>query len=80
MSRISQRADVSIAAFVLSLLMPSVALTFEMNANQDGVWGGGPRSEASDPLLPRETKPGVPGVSPALSDVLAGGSSRRNTS
>ncbi len=76
MSRISQRAHVGIAAFALSLLMPAVALTFEMNVNQDGVRGGGPCSEASEPPLPRQTKPGVPGVSPALSDVLAGSSHR----
>ena len=78
MSRISQRAQAGIAAFVLPLLMSSAALAFEMNVNQDGVRAGGPCSEASEPCLPRQTQPGVPGVSPALSDVLAGGSSHRN--
>ena len=78
MSRISQRAQASIAAFALPLLMSSGALTFEMNANQDGVRGGGPCSEAPEPCLPRQTQPGVSGVSPALSDVLGGGSSQRN--
>jgi len=78
MSRISQRAQARIAAFVLPLLMSSVALTFEMNVNQNGVRGGGPCSEASEPCLPRQTQPGVPGVSPALSDVLGRGNSHRN--
>jgi len=78
MSRIWQRAQAGIAAFVLPLLMSSAALAFEMNVNQDGVRAGGPCSEASEPCLPRQTQPGVPGVSPALSDVLAGGSSHRN--
>ena len=70
MTRISQRAQAGIAAFALPLLISSVALTFEMNVNSDGVRGGGP-------CLPRQTQPGVPGVSPALSDVLAGGSGHR---
>ena len=77
MTRISQRAQAGIAAFALPLLISSVALTFEMNVNSDGVRGGGPCSEASEPCLPRQTQPGVPGVSPALSDVLAGGSGHR---
>jgi len=78
MSRISQRAHARIAAFALPFLMSSVALTFEMNVNQDGVRGGGPCSEASEPCLPHQTQPGVPGVSPALSDVLGRGNSHRN--
>ena len=78
MSRISQRAQAGIAAFALPLLMSSAALTFEMNVNPDGVRGGGSCSEASEPCLPRQTRPGVPGVSPALSDVLGRGSSHRN--
>ena len=78
MSRNSQRAQAGIAAFALPLLMSSVAFTFEMNVNQDGVRGGGPCSEASELCLPHQTQPGVPGVSPALSDVLGRGSSHRN--
>ena len=78
MSRILQRAQAGIAAFALSLLISSVALPFEMNVNSDGVRGGGPCSEASEPCLPRRTQPGVPGISPALSDVLDRGSSRHN--
>ena len=78
MSRISQRAQAGIAAFALPLLMSSAALAFEMNVNQDDVRGGGPCSEASEPCLPRQTQPGVPGVSPALSDVLGRGNSHRN--
>jgi hypothetical protein len=74
---ISQRAQAGIAAFALPLLMSSAALTFEMNVNPDGVRGGGPCSEASEPCLPRQTQPGVPGVSPALSDILGRGSSHR---
>jgi hypothetical protein len=77
MSRISQRAQTGIAAFALPLLMSSAALTFEVNVNQDGVRGGGLCSEASEACLPRQTQPGVPGVSPALSDVLGDGSSHR---
>jgi len=79
MSRISQRAQAGIAAFALPLLMSSAALTFEMNVNPDGIRGEGPCSEASEPCLPRQTRPGVPGVSPALSDVLGRISSHRNT-
>jgi len=78
MSRISQRPQAGIAGFALPLLMSSAALTFEMNVNPDGVRGGGPCSEASEPCLPRQTRPGVPGVSPALSDVLGRGSSHRD--
>ena len=78
MSQISQRAQAGIAAFALPLLMSSAALTFEMNGNPDGVRGEGPCSEASEPCLPRQTRPGVPGVSPALSDVLGRGNSHRN--
>ena len=78
MSRISQRAQAGIAAFALPLLMSSAALTFDMNVNPDGVRGGGPCSEAPEPCLPRQTRPGVPGVSPALSDLLGRGSSHRN--
>ena len=76
MSWISQRAQAGIAAFAVPLLMSSVAFTFEMNVNQGGVRGGGPCSEASEPCLPRQTR--LPGVSPALSDVLGRGSSHRN--
>ena len=68
MSRISQRAQAGIAAFALPLLMSSAAFTFEMNVNPDGVRGEGPCSAASEPCLPRQTRPGVPGVSPALSE------------
>jgi len=75
MSRILQRAQAGIAAFTVSLLMSSAALAFEMNVNPDGVRGEGPCSEASEPCLPRQTRRGVPGVSPALSDVLGRGSS-----
>jgi hypothetical protein len=78
MSRISNRAHAGIAGFALPLLMSSAALTFEMNVSPDRVGGGGPSSEASEPCLPRQTRPGVPGVSPALSDVLGRGSSHRN--
>jgi hypothetical protein len=78
MSRISQRAQAGIAAFALPLLISSVALTFEMYVNPDGVRDGGPCSEASEPCLPRQTQPGVPGISPALSDVLGRDSSHRN--
>ena len=78
MSRISQRARAGIAAFALPLLMSSAALTFEMNVNPDGVRGGGPCSEESGSCSPRQTRPVVPGVSPALSDVLGRGSSHRN--
>jgi hypothetical protein len=78
MSRISQRAHEAIAAFVLQLLMLSAAFAFEMNVNQDSVRSGGPCSQGSETCLPRQTQPGVPGVSPALSDVLGFGSSRRN--
>ena len=78
MSRISQRAQAGIAALALPLLMSSAALAFEMNVNQDGVRAGGPCSEASKPCSPRRTRPGVPGVSPALSDVLGRGSSHRD--
>jgi len=70
MSRILQRAQAGIAAFTLPLLISSAALTLEVNVNPDGVRGGRPCSEASEPCLPRQTRPGVPGVSPALSDVL----------
>jgi hypothetical protein len=76
-SVILQRAQAGIVAFTLPLLMPSAALTIEMSVNPDGVRGGGPCSEASEPCLPRQTQPGVPGVSPALSDVLGRGSSHR---
>ncbi len=79
MSRISQRAHVGIAVFVLQLLMLSAAFAFEMNVNQDSVRGGGPCGQ-SETCLPRQTQPGVPGVSPALSDVLGRGSSHRNRS
>jgi hypothetical protein len=79
MSRISHRAQAGIAAFALPLLMSSAALTFEMNVNPDCIRGEGPCSEASEPCLPRKTRPGVPGVSPTLSDVLGRGSSHRNT-
>ena len=78
MSRISQRAQAGIAAFALPLLMSSAALTFDMNVNPDGVRGGGPCSEESGSCSPRQTRPVVPGVSPALSDVLGRGSSHRN--
>ena len=78
MSRISQLAQVGLASFALPLLMSSAALTFEVNVNQAGVRGGGPCSETSEPCLPRQTQPGVPGVSRALSDILGGGSSHRN--
>ena len=78
MSRISNRAHAGIAGFALPLLMSSAALTFEMNVTPDRVGGGGPSSEASEPCLPCQTRPGVPGVSPALSDVLGRGSSHRN--
>jgi hypothetical protein len=78
MSRNSQRAQAGIMAFALPLLMSSAAPTFEMNGNPDGVRGERPCSEASGPCLPRQTRPGVPGVSPALSDVLGRGSSHRN--
>jgi hypothetical protein len=78
MSRISQRAQTGIAAFALPLLMSSAALAFEVNVNKDGVRGGGPCSEASEPRSLRQTQPGVPGASPALSDVLGRGSSHRN--
>src|SRR4029077_15271478 len=73
MSRISQRAQAGIAAFALPLLMSSAALTFDITVNLDG-----PCSEAPEPCLPRQTRPGVPGVSPALSDVLGRGSSHRD--
>src|SRR5215472_7579838 len=78
MSRISQRAQAGVAAFALLLLMSSVALTFEMHVNPDGGKGGRPCSEASEPCLPRQTRPGVPGVSPALSDLFGRGSSDGN--
>jgi hypothetical protein len=78
MFRISQLAQVGLAAFALPLLMSTAALTFEINVNQDGVRSGGLCSEASEPCLPRQTQPGVPGVSPALSDVFGGDSSHRN--
>ena len=77
MSRISQRARAGIAAFALPLLMSSAALTFEMNVNPDGVRGGGPAARSGS-CWPRQTRPVVPGVSPALSDVLGRGSSHRN--
>src|SRR4029077_19539432 len=77
MSRISQRAQAGIAAFALPLLMSSAALTFEMNVNPDGVRVEGRAARHRNPL-PRQTRPGVPGVSPALSDVLGRGSSHRN--
>jgi hypothetical protein len=77
-SQISQRAQAGIAAFALPLLMSSVAFTFEMNLNQDSVRGGGPCSQGSETCLPRQTQPGVPGISPALSDALGHGSNRRN--
>ena len=80
MSRISQRAQAGIAAFALPLLISSVALTFEMYVNPDGVRDGGPCSEASEPCLPRQTQPGVPGISPALSDVLGRSSGHHNRS
>lgn len=78
MSWTLQRAQAGIAAFILPLLMSSAALTFEVNLNPDRVRSGEPCGEASEPCLPRETQPGVPGVSPALSDVLGRGSSHRN--
>jgi len=78
MSRISPRVQAGIAAFALPLLMSSAVLAFEMNVNPDDIRGGGPCSEASEPCLPRQTRPGVPGVSPALSDMLGRGSSRCN--
>jgi hypothetical protein len=80
MSRILQRAQAVIAAFALPLLMSSVAFTFEMNVNQGGVRGEEQCREAPEMCLPHQTQPGIPGVSPALSDVLGGGSSHRNTS
>jgi hypothetical protein len=79
MSRISRRAQAGIAAFALPLLMSSAGLTFEMNVKPDGIRGEGPCSEASEPCLSPQTRPGVPGVSPALSDVLGRGSSHRDT-
>jgi len=79
MSRILQRAQAGIVAFALPLLMSSVAFTFEMNVTQDSVGSGGP-CKASEPCLPRQTQPGVPGVSPALSDVLKRSSGHHNRS
>src|SRR4029077_5901648 len=78
MSRISERAQAGIAAFALPLLMSSAALTFEMNVNPDGVRGGWSCRAASETCLHSQTRPGLPGVSPALSDVLGRGSSHRN--
>jgi hypothetical protein len=80
MSRISQRAQAGMAAFALPLLASSVAFTFEMNVTQDSVRSGGSCSEASEPCLPPQTQPGVPGVSPALSDVLGRSSGHHNRS
>jgi hypothetical protein len=80
MSRILRRAQAVIAAFALPLLISSVAFTFEMNVNQGGVGDGELCSEASDLCLPHQTQPGIPSVSPALSDVLGRGSSHRNRS
>ena len=76
MSRFLQRARAGIAAFTVPLLMSSAALAVEMNVNPDGVRNEGPCSEASAPRLPRQTPPGMSGVSPALSDALGCGGSR----
>lgn len=76
MSWILQRAQAGIAAFTLSLPMSFAALTFETNVKTDGIRDGGPCGGAYEPCLPRQTRPGVPGVKPALSDALGGGGSR----